>query len=133
MPLLFWDRPEKKMSVEEWKKISFDGGPPGGYVPNISNKDVHKWRAKIIGKSTKHPTIEVRHQTKRGSQITIIVSPGNGYKYKFYKPERTKGINIHIATNGPIQFSFEEFEEFSKVIKEAKHFLKIVEKERNSK
>ena len=85
MPLLFWDRPEKKMSVEEWKKISFDGGPPGGYVPNISNKDVHKWRAKIIGKSTKHPTIEVRHQTKRGSQITIIVSPGNGYKYKFYK------------------------------------------------
>lgn len=39
------------------------------------------------------------------------------------KPTSTKGLNIHIASAGPIQLSFKDWEEFKQVVEEAKQFL----------
>lgn len=50
--ILSWDNPRKAMPVEDWKGISFDGGPPGGYVPNVHPDDASKWRAVLTGTRT---------------------------------------------------------------------------------
>ena len=48
--VLMWEKPEKVMSVEAWKSISACGAPPGVYTPNMSEEDMFKWKAKLVGK-----------------------------------------------------------------------------------
>lgn len=131
MTLLCWDKPEKILSTEEWKETSFDGGPPGGFVPNMSEQDNMKWKAKLTGQKLGFPQVEIR----RGGMV-CIVNLGKGYNYKFYRatkdPSRysnqlTTGVNIHIATNGPIQWTFDELSQFNQAIEEAKEVLLEVE------
>jgi hypothetical protein len=122
MPILVWNKPKQVMTAEERERnYAFDGGPPGGYVLNMSNEDAAQWRAKLVGHKAGHPQAEIRKTA--GSQILIIVNLGDGYKYKGYTPERTKGINIHLSLNGPVQMSFEEMAEMNQAIAEARDFL----------
>ncbi len=118
----------------------------------MSEADQLSWKAKITGKKLGFPQVEIRKTTTEGSQVLIIVNLGEGYNYKQYRAhseryygktpadftpgyitqaqineyaerDSTKGINIHMATNGPIQMTFEEMAEMTAAIEEAKQAL----------
>lgn len=169
--ILRWDRPKKVQTTQQWaESYGFDGGPRGGYQPNMSEADKLSWKAKITGKKLGYPQVEIRKTTQRGSQVVIIVNLGNGYNYKQYEAENsnphyrnmtleqykekyqdlyddpdsyfggkdleqdyiqqvfpTRGINVHIATNGPIQMTFEEMQEMQIAISEAEQALSSLE------
>jgi hypothetical protein len=131
--ILSWDKPVKKAPVEEHQSWSFDGGPPGGYVPNMSEEDSKKWKAKLTGQKKGFPQVEIR-RTVTGSQLLIIVNLGKGYTYKYLKPDvdswgrSTQGFNVHMSMNGPIQMTFEDISELNEAIEEAKEFLENLPK-----
>lgn len=181
MSILRWDKPKKIMTAQQWgEHYGFDGGPIGGYSPNMSEADQLSWKAKITGKKLGFPQVEIRKTTNHGSQVVIIVNLGEGYNYKYYRaiedsytkyadyqdylnqeglhyhqkyPNQyptlqdgidlikkcgdearfwqskypTKGINVHIATNGPIQMTFEEMIDMQRAIDEAKIALTSLE------
>jgi hypothetical protein len=131
-----WDKPKKKQSTEVWKEDNvFDGGPPGGFVPNMGDEDTKRWKAKVVGTKTGYPQVEIRKSVK-GSQLLVIVNLGEGYSYKNWHPgppeERangykdwgsTQGINIHLSMNGGFQMTFAELEELHQAVAEAKAHL----------
>jgi hypothetical protein len=120
--LLMWDKPQKAQGVADWKNsYGFDSGPPGGYVPNMSDQDASRWRAKLVGKTTPSPQVEIRRTM--GSQVLLIVSLGGGYAYKGYKREHTQGVNVHFSANGPLQMTFDELAELHQVVAEAREYL----------
>lgn len=131
MGVLMWDKPKKVKSTEEWREgYGFEGGPSGGYIPNMSEDDERRWKAKITGVKLGFPQVEIR-KTARQAQMTIIVSLGAGYNYKHYRAVRepndplsgwgtTEGINVHISLNGPAQMTFQEVTEMNLAIEEAK-------------
>lgn len=180
MSILRWDKPKKIMTAQQWgEHYGFDGGPIGGYSPNMSEADQLSWKAKITGKKLGFPQVEIRKTTERGSQVVIIINLGDGYNYKYYRavnddyaqyvdyndyvnkqaahyhskyPQNyptmadaiqfikdcarsdgeaefwrckypTKDINVHIATNGPIQMTFDEMTDMQNAIEEAKMAL----------
>lgn len=86
MGVLFWGKPKKKLSTEAWKNDAvFDGGPAGGYVPNMSIEDEKRWKAKLTGTKLGYPQVEIRKTS--GSQMLIIVNLGKGYNYNHAKAE----------------------------------------------
>jgi hypothetical protein len=121
MTILMWDKPARKVSVQEWKDdYGFEDGPAGGYIPNMSKADEKRWKAKLTGTKLGFPQVEIR-KTAGASQMTIIVNLGQGYNYKQYKVR--DGINVHVALNGPAQMTFEETNEMHQAIQEAKTYL----------
>jgi hypothetical protein len=70
--LLYWQTPKRAMPREEWEQISADGAPPGVYVPNMSQADRERWKAKRIGGADRR--VEVR-KTLAGTQMLMVVRP----------------------------------------------------------
>jgi hypothetical protein len=89
----------------------------------MSEKDRKKWKGRMTSVTT-YPCVEIRKNS------FVIVVGLDGYNYKSYRriPDRwggsTKGLNIHIASAGPIRLSFKEWDEFVAVVEEAKEHLK---------
>lgn len=129
MGVLMWEKPEKIMSIEDWKAISADSAPPGVYVPNMSERDRQRWKATLKGTKLGRPWIEIRKSTREwGTQMLIIVSPGGGFGperdgYRRGYFERTKKVNVQISQNGPADFTFKGFEELQAAVTEARQVL----------
>lgn len=120
MAILSWDKPRKVMSEETRRATgSSDSEIPGTYLRNMSDGDIRKWKAKLVGHKSGHPQVEIRKDS-----AVIVVSLLGGYKYKYYGREETKNFNIHIASAGPIQWTWEDYDNFIKAIEEAKEVLK---------
>lgn len=156
MKILIWDKPKKNRSTAEWENISFDGGPKGGYVPNMSEEDEQRWKAKLVGTKTGYHQIEIRKKAG-DSLMTIIVSLGGGYNYKHYTVEgpyhnktpedfpsgyskdqdeidryaligrTTLGLNVHMSMNGPAQMTFRDMDHLQLAIAEARETLEGLE------
>jgi len=118
MGILSWDKPAQVMTKDEWSSISADSAPAGVYTPNMSREDSKKWKARKVGFKSGHPQIEIRREA-----MVIVVSLGGGYKYKFYTPDKTKGINVHISQSGAAQITFKEFDQMVEAILEAQDVL----------
>jgi hypothetical protein len=125
MTILMWDAPKKLRTPQQnAEHYGFEDGPTGGYVPNMSDADAARWKAKITGQKRGVKQVELR-KSFRAAMVTIIVTLDGGYTYKHYSPGNrpglnTDGIQIHLATNGPIQMSFEEMAEMNAAVLEAK-------------
>ena len=126
MSILMWDAPKKVRTPQQnADHYGFEDGPTGGYASNMSDADAKRWKAKITGQKRGTAQAELR-KTFGSSQVTIIVCLDGGYTYKHYGPGQhmsTDGIQIHMATNGPIQMSFDEMAEINVAVTEAKHAL----------
>lgn len=127
--ILKWDKPEQVMATDEWASITADSCPPGVYTPNMSREDMLAWKAKYVGKRGGIKQIEIRKSTQGGTQILIIVSL-NGFRLKSLNRAWNKnrdrefpGKNVRISMNGPTALTFEEMEEMSIAIQEAKLIL----------
>ena len=82
--LLTWDKPNKARTTEDHnREYQSDSGVDGTYVPNMSDEDKFRWKAKRIG--GKDLRIEIRKTTQgrsRGSeaygsyaQTLLVVRP----------------------------------------------------------
>jgi len=105
LSLINWNKPEKVN-----KGGSFDGGPPGGYVPQMSDGDAQQWRGKHINKGKSGERIELRRTFKgpgHYSQVLIVVDSSN----------------VVMSSNGKIQMSHSNFVEFAATVMEANRML----------
>ena len=65
-----------------------------------------------------------RLNTGSMAQVLLIVGL-NGYEHKYYKrePDRwgtsTRGYNVHLSMNGPLQFTFDEAAQFTSAVEAA--------------
>jgi len=122
MGVLSWEKPERIMSVESWKKISADGAPPGVYTPNMSTEDKLKWKATLVGKTTDNPRIEIRktfswHNGKNYPEAESHYSQTLIVVQKNSKPE------VLMSCNGKIAATMKEMEDMHIAIREAKEML----------
>jgi len=138
--LLNFDKPKKVPN-----DAGFDGGPIGGYVPQMNQSDAERWKAKRFNKGKENDRIEIR-KTFTGinnghgkTQVTIFValdgwdfSSKNEYRNSEsgdnYFHKDTRGLNVRMSMNGPLLMTFEQFGEINQIVEEAKNLL-ISEKE----
>ena len=138
--VLYWDKPKKVMTKEEWAGNQADGAPPGTFTPNMSDEDRAKWKAKLVGQKTGFPQVEIRKDS------TVIIVSLNGYKYRHYDTRRTpenlaKARRfdrdasfadwpvVHFASAGPMQLTYQELDELQSAIQEALGVLYTLPKE----
>jgi len=122
MAILSWDKPERAISVDAWKGLLADSAPPGVYMPNMSRKDMEKWKAKLCGHTKGQARVEIR-KSWGGAQVLIIVSlTGTEYPDKYGKVGQ-KDVNVEISQNGRIYAAFEEMEQLTQAVAEAKALL----------
>jgi len=132
MGLLSWEKPKKLRDSEEHAADhSADGAPPGAYVPNMSDEDRMKWKAKLVGHKAGFPQVEIRRDG------CVIIVSSRGYKYKHYdtrdvkswekkKPSHRAGNVVHIACSGPLSMTMAEYGEMVQAVEEAKAKLEEV-------
>jgi len=124
MSLIDWNKPKR---VE--RGGGFDGGPEGGYIPQMSKEDMRKWKGKHINKGKSNERIELRKSfdtCNEYAQVLIVIGNQLEPKYttnEFHRSE-TPG-NVRISANGSIEMTFAEYEEFAAVVKEAKELLEF--------
>ena len=110
MPILSFEKPAKARDFKTHTKMYSSSGT---YVPNMSEADMEKWKAKHVKGANER--VEIR-KTVNGTQMLIIV----------YK-ERRDGVdhheNVQISTNGKIQLSFTKWQEMTQAIEEARAIL----------
>ena len=64
------------------------------------------------------------------SDVLIITNDGNGYNHGVHKkePDRwgrsTKDVDIHFSCNGPLQMSYDEWDEIDTVVTRCKEYYK---------
>lgn len=117
----------------------FDGGPPGGYVPQMSQSDAERWKAKHFNKGKVGERIEIR-KTFDGAQVFIIVAkagwnlaaknevvdvskPGAD-KWPTWETV-TKDYNVRMSMNGPIMMNFATWDMLNQAIAEAKELMGV--------
>lgn len=120
MSILVWEKPEKKMTTEQWQsEYVADGAPPCVYVPNMSNDDVNAWKARLVGMTTGYPRVEIRKGTT--ALMLIIVSLGQGFQQKY--KSMPEGTNVQMSMNGASALDWQEWEEMNEAIAEAREAL----------
>ena len=123
MGILSWDTPKKKRSTEEHNAMhSSDSGVEGTYVPNMSEDDNLKWKAKLINKGKANARVEIRKLfPAKYAQVFIIVAlDGWDLSSKGETKDNTSGLNVRISTNGAIAMTFKELNELNQAVEEAK-------------
>jgi hypothetical protein len=113
-----------KSTEEHNREYSNDSGI--AYVPNMSEEDQKKFKAKHI--SGEDERVEIRVTMGKGTNILIIV-----YKYpkkvewksSNYKEWAKNHNNIQISMNGKLDMTFDELKNINQAITEAKQLLKI--------
>lgn len=133
MSILSWDKPKRARTPKEHAEtFGAEDAPPGVYVPNMSDEDAEKWKAKVTGQKRGILQVEIRKRI-RSTQLTLIVCSKGGYVHKWHgETDRhpTEGINIHLSINGPLQMTFHEMDEMQDAVAEARLALLNLEAER---
>lgn len=115
--ILNFDKPKKIRSTAEHNEMYVaDCAPPGAYVPNMSQEDMCRWKAKHIKGDNER--VEIR-KTIEGidnyAQMLVVV----------YKNHQGKGPEIVMSSNGKMGFSLEIWRELETAIQEAKDILEV--------
>jgi hypothetical protein len=125
MGILSFDKPEKERPTAVHNLLcSSDCGVPGTYVPNMSEADNQRWKAKHI--KGKRPRVEIRKQLN-GVQLVIKINK-NEIERNFKSPTYEEGLkngfgNIKISANGALDMTYEQYCDFVVAITEALHIL----------
>ncbi len=119
----------------------FDGGPEGGYIPQMGKKDAERWKAKPFNIGKENARIELRKtftgvvNGQGSTQVTMFVAL-DGWDYaakheyrrandgKDYFHNDTRGLNVRMSMNGPLLMTFEQFAEINEIVEEAKRYMK---------
>jgi len=104
MSVLSFEKPKKVRPTSEHNDYySSDSGVAGTYVPNMSNADRRKWKAKLI--AGKDPRVEIRKSIGRSQvQIVMVVRPD---------------FSTSISANGRMDFTSQDWIELLQARNEA--------------
>lgn len=106
--MINWGKPEKlRPTVEHYEMFQSEAEAAGTYVPNMSDDDKQAWKGKHINKGKDNARIEVRKTFSARdnyAQMLMVIAKGKG---------------VTISANGKMDMTFDELEEFNKVINEA--------------
>jgi hypothetical protein len=121
MSILSFEKPKQVMTQEKRvEKYSSDCGIPGTYVPNMSDEDMNKWKAKHI--NGKDERVEIK-KNFGGTQVVIVL-----YKY-CQKGDWHNNVahhdNIQISANSKIHMTLDLWNEFKQAIDEAREILSV--------
>lgn len=133
--LLDFTKPAK-VTVE----AGFDGGPDGGYVPQMSQSDAQRWKAKHFNLGKENARIELRKTftgigNGQGSSQVFMIVALDGWDLAAKHEHRrepdpmecfgtdTRGLNVRMSMNGPLHMTFEQFAEINQIVQEARAYL----------
>lgn len=112
MGILNFDKPKKVSPTKEHNDyFQSDSGVAGTYVPNMSEADLLKWKAKKIGGTD--PRVEIRKTVKghepgakypMSAQVLMVVRPNR---------------SVVMSANGRMVFGPAVFDEFQQAVAEA--------------
>jgi hypothetical protein len=122
--ILTFEKPKKLRSTKEHNQMyQSDSDVAGTYVPNMSEEDQKKFKAKYI--KGDHERIEIRVLIG-GANVNIFV-----YKEVYWPEWNTdwskRHKNVKLSMNSGIQLTFEEWEQIQQVVEEAKNILNAPE------
>jgi hypothetical protein len=128
----------------------FDGGPEGGYVPQMSTTDAQRWKAKQFNLGKENARIELRktfsgvNNGQGSTQVTMFVAL-DGWDFASKSEHRTaanadsgwfhndtRGLNVRMSMNGPLLMTFDQFREIEQIVFEAELYLKEAKAAANS-
>lgn len=134
--MLWWGTPAKAMPQQEWLAISADGAPPGVYVPNMSEADQFRWKARLAGQRTPG---ELRVEVRKS-----VSSPGTGRTHKENRGNRWGTFaqvlvlvyedgEVRVSANGQMAFSPQDWAELATAVSEARKALARYREEKKGK
>lgn len=86
-----------------------------------TDEDWLKWNAKLVNKTTERPHVEIR-TCRDNEDILIVVSLTGEMKLQFGN-KATEHANVRLSSRNPIRLSFDDWEQLSLAVKEAKRLL----------
>lgn len=123
MPILDFDRPVKTKSTAEWKKISADGAPPGVYTPNMSERDMRKWKAKKINWGKADARIEIQKTFSWDNGLRYPDRLGYSAQCKIVVSKQEP--RVLMSCNGKCAMSAADAVEFQQALQEAFLLLEV--------
>ena len=128
--ILSFDKPKKNRSTEEHNEMFVsDSGIAGTYVPNMSDEDTKKFKAKHIKGDDERVEIRV---CIGGVNCNIFVFkkifdppyPSYTKSNNDFNVWRRRHNHIKFSVNGKMDITFEEWNKINQAIEEAKELLK---------
>ena len=117
MAILDFNKPAKVRSTADHnKRYMSDSGVDGTYVPNMSEADMKKWKAKHIKGADER--IEIR-KTLNGVQLLVVVYKTRKETEGYGGIMRMEHENVQMSMNGKLQMSFAQYKELKEAISEA--------------
>lgn len=124
--ILDFEKPKKVRSTEKHNQMFMsDSGIDGTYVPNMSEEDKNKWKAKHITGNDER--IEIRKAID-GVQLLIVVykkakpvkwNKGNCNRDEYNKRHQS----IKMSMNGKLDMSWDDWWDMQEAVKEALEIL----------
>lgn len=125
--VLNFEKPKKARSTEDHNSTySSDTGVAGTYMPNMSEKDMKKWKAKKVGGDD--PRVEIRKTVSGNDPILAKKLSGRGYAFagqcsaQVLIIVRAKGVVM--SGNGRMVFENKTWNELHVAVAEAQALLK---------
>jgi hypothetical protein len=119
--LLRWDKPPAARPREEHERLyGGDGAPPGAYVPNMSEADMHDWKAKMCGQRSEglaELRVEIRKTIGGGGPGGGTGSGAVQVKMVVYSGD------VLVSMNGTAAFTPSEFRDMQRARDEAHEAL----------
>jgi hypothetical protein len=123
--ILDFEKPQKIRSTDKHNEMfSSDSGVAGTYVPNMSEDDTKKFKAKHI--TGDHERVEIR--VSMGVNVVIIVyKKPYPVKWDYTKQDeyRKRHLDIQFSVNGKLDITFDQWSNINQAIEEAKQILGI--------
>lgn len=107
MTILYWGKPEKAISIDEWKSIAADSAPPGVYSPNMSAEDAERWKAKYVGMKSGDPRVEIRKSFSAALGVFKVRVGSDGWP------------TVDMSFNGTAKLDYVEFRDLQDAVTEA--------------
>lgn len=135
--LISFDKPAK-VAID----AGFEGGPTGGYVPQMGKADAERWKAKSFNLGKENARIELRktftgiNNGQGSTQVTMFVALDgwdNAAKHEHRRVKQqgddwfhtdTHGLNVRMSMNGPLLMTFDQFAEINQAVQEATTVLR---------
>jgi hypothetical protein len=122
--VLCFDAPKKLRSAEKHNEMfQSDSGVAGTYVPNMSEADQNKWKAKhIMGEDER---IEIR-KTIEGVQLLVVVYKNKRpveWHYNNQDEWHKRHQNVKMSMNGKLDMGWDDWWDLTEAVHEAGEML----------
>ena len=124
--ILDFEKPKKIRSTEKHnERFSSDSGVAGTYVPNMSEADEKKFKAKHI--TGEHERVEIRVTLNGVNAVIIVYKKANPVKWDYTKQDlwKKRHLSIQFSINGKLDILQFQWDELNQAIDEAKEILGI--------